>query len=100
MAEHLSKGLSGAFRQLGYWIGTGTVGYPLLEGIAWIPIAHDEPSLLEQALAIWANNIILDEEGNPTNAKHAEQRAAMYIREYCTGTQAEPPLETWEVELY
>lgn len=99
-AEHLSRGLSGAFRQVGYWIGTGTVGYPLLEGIDWLPVAHAEPSLLEIALAVWANNILLDEGGNPTNAKHAERRAAMWIRQYCTGVPAEPPLQSWESELY
>lgn len=54
---HLSSGLSGAIRQLGYWIGTGTVGYPLLEGVDWLPVAHSEPSLLEAALAVWANNL-------------------------------------------
>ncbi len=100
MEHHLSKGISGALRQLGYWIGTGTVGYPLLEGIDWIPIAHSEPSLLEQALAIWANNLVLDDDGDPINAKYAEQRAALYIRQYCTGEAADPPFEPWEVELY
>jgi len=100
MAEHLSKGLSGAFRQVGYWIGTGSVGYPLLEGVEWVPVAHAEPSLLEIALAIWANNILLDDDGSPTNTKYAEQRAAMWIRQYCAGVQAEPPLEGWEVELH
>jgi hypothetical protein len=52
VAHHLSNGTSGALRQLGYWIGTGTVGHPILEGIDWLPTAHVEPSLLEQALAI------------------------------------------------
>lgn len=98
--HHLSKGLSGALRQLGYWIGTGTVGLPLLEGIAWLPIAHAEPSLLEGALAVWANNLLVDAGGNPTNARHAEERAAMYIRKYCRGADADPPFESWEVELY
>lgn len=98
--QHLSQGTSGALRQLGYWIGTGTLGYPLLEGIDWVPLAHDEPSLLEQALAIWANTLLLDDDGNPTNAKDSEKRAAQYIRQYCTGEAAEPPFEDWEVHLY
>jgi hypothetical protein len=63
-------------------------------------VAHSEPSLLEGALAVSANNLVLDEDGNPTNAKYAEQRAAMFIRWYCTGVQPEPPMEAWEVERY
>jgi hypothetical protein len=55
---------------------------------------------LEGALAVWANNLLLDADGNPINARHAEERAAMYIREYCRGADADPPFEGWEVELY
>ena len=85
---------------MGYWIGTGSVGHPLLEGIDWLPVAHSEPSLLEGALAVWANNLLIDESGNPTNARYAEERAAMFIRRYCTGVPPEPPMESWEVELW
>ena len=57
------------------------------------------PSLLEGALAVWANNLLVDEGGNPTNARYAEEWAAMFIRRYCTGVEPEPPMESWEVEF-
>jgi hypothetical protein len=44
--------------------------------------------------------LVLDGEGRAVNAKDAERRAAMWIRQYCTGTPADPPLEDWEVHLY
>jgi hypothetical protein len=44
--------------------------------------------------------LTFDDEGRPTNAKEAERRAAMWVRQYCAGTPADPPLEPWEVALY
>src|SRR4051794_32467628 len=89
---HLSHEVSGAFRTFAYWIANGTLGLPLLEGVDYWPDKRESPSLLEQTIAIFANVLTLDEEGRPTNAKEAERRAAMWIRQYCTGTEAEPPL--------
>ena len=61
----------------------------------------EEPSMLEQAYAIFANVIELNEEGEPVNAKHAEYRAAQYIRSYCDPKYVvSPPFEVWEQELY
>ena len=97
--SHLSPGVSGALRTFAYWIANGTLGLPLLEGVDYWSVMRDEPSVLEQAVAIFANVLTFDEAGKPTNAKHAEQRAAMWVRQYCTGEPAEPPLEPWEVEL-
>jgi len=73
---------------------------PLLEGIDYWPEMRESPSLLEQTVAIFANVLILDDQGSPTNAKEAERRAAMWVRQYCTGTPADPPLEGWEVVLH
>lgn len=72
---------------------------PLLEEIDYWPAMRDEPSLMEQTFAIFANVLTFDGDGNPTNARHAEQRAAMWVRQYCAGIPAEPPLEGWEVQL-
>ncbi len=97
---HLSSGASGALRAFAFWIANGTVGQPLLEGIDYWTEMRNSPSLLEQAVAIFANVLALDDDGEPTNAKHAESRAAMWIRQYCTGVPADPPLEGWEVALH
>jgi hypothetical protein len=70
-----------------------------LDGIDYSCI-FQEPSALEQVYAIFANVLELDENGRVINAKHAERRAAQYILEYVAGKEAEPPFETWEVELH
>lgn len=79
----LSHSFSGALRRFSYWIANGTVGYPLLEGIDYISVFSDEPSLLETAYAVFANNIEMDENGTVLNEHYAQQRAAQYIRQYC-----------------
>lgn len=98
----LSQSFSGALSQFSYWIANGTVGYPLLKGIDYISAFREEPSLLETAYAIFANNIEMDQDGTVLNAKYAEQRAAQYIREYCDPAyKAEPSFDgTGECELY
>lgn len=84
------------------FIANGTVGYPLLEGIDYISVFREEPSLLETAYAIFANNIEMDEDGKVLNAKYAEQRVAQYIWKYCDPTyKPNPGFDgTGEVELY
>ncbi len=59
----LSNSFSGALRQFSYWVANGTVGYPLLNDIDYISAFREEPSLLEQAYAIFANNIEMDNKG-------------------------------------
>jgi hypothetical protein len=57
---------------------------------------------METLFAVFVNNLRLNEQGEPTNEKYAERRAAGFIYRYCTGQEppGEPPLEPWEVELY
>jgi hypothetical protein len=82
-----------------FWIANGTVGLPLLDGVDYSCIFR-EPSALEQAYAIFANVIELDEGGAVLNAKYAERRAAQEILRYVTGRPVEPPYEDWEVALH
>jgi len=97
----LSNSFSGALRQFSYWIANGTAGMPLLENIDYIDAFKKEPSLLEQAYAIFANNIKMDNNGVVLNAKYAEKRAAQYIRQYCDKSYSvDKPFEDWEVALY
>ena len=59
-----------------------------------------EASLVEQAFAIYANNIELNEQGEVINHNHATKRAAQYIMSVCdTGYKVQPGFEDWEVEL-
>lgn len=96
----LSHSVSGAVRTFSYWIANRTVGLPLLEGIDYSCI-FEEPSALEIAYAIFINCLELDDDGVVLNAKHAERRAAQWIRQYCDSRyEVQPPFEDWEVMLH
>ena len=100
-SNRLSPSFSGALRTFAFWIANGTVGHPLLEDVDYKSLLGEEPSALEQTFAIFANVIELDSKGDVLNAKHAEGRAAQYLRSYCDPTyEVEPPFEGWEVELH
>jgi hypothetical protein len=72
-----------------------------LEEIEYRQTMLAEPSLMEQAFAIFANVIEFDQRSMPVNAKYAEHRAAKWIRSYCDrGYRVVPPFESWEVELH
>src|SRR5258708_35265796 len=97
----VSHSVSGAIRTFSFWVANRTVGLPLLEGIDYSCI-FVEPSALEQVYAIFVNVLEFDVDGNVTNAKHAEKRAAQWIKSYCTGKHDEvvPGFEFWELALY
>jgi hypothetical protein len=100
-SKRVSSSLSGALRTFSYWIANGTVGHPLLEGVEYSSLLSDEPSALEQTYAIFANVIEMDSEGTVLNAKHAERRAAQWLRSYFDPAyRVEPPFEDWEVKLH
>ncbi len=97
--HHLSPSVSGAIRTFSFWLANGSVGYPLLEGVD-CSCLWEEPSALEQTYAIFVNVLAMDDDGRVVNAKHAEHRAAQWIRSYVdSGYRIEPPLEDWEVAL-
>lgn len=97
----VSKYLSGAVRQFSYWFVHGTLGYPLLKGIDYLSELDEDSSCMEQAFAIFMNNIELDDEGNVLNYKYCERRAAEYILSYFRPDQApKKPFEEWELELH
>ena len=99
---HLSPEFSGALRTFAYWMASGTVGHPLLEGAPdYRAVMLEEPSLMEMAFAIYANVLTLSPEGVPRNARYAERRAAQYIRQYVEPDYVvEPPFADWETSLY
>ena len=57
---------------------------------------------METLFAVFANNLELDEAGDPTNEKYAERRAAIFLYRYLTRElpPGEPPLICDEEELY
>jgi len=95
----LSESFSGALRTFAYFMASGS--HYQLKGVDYLKLYGEEPSAIEQAFAIFANVIELDEKGNVLNAKYAEKRAVDYIRSYCEPSfKIEPPYEDWEIELY
>lgn len=95
----LSNSFSGALRTFTYLMASGS--HYMLEGVNYLDLYGEEPSAIEQAFAIYANVIVLDEQGTVLNAKYAEKRATQYIRFYCDPTfVVEPPFEDWELTLY
>jgi len=95
----LSESFSGALRTFSYFMASGT--HYQLKGIDYLKLYGEEPSAIEQAFAIFANVIELDEYGDVLNAKYAEKRAVDYIRSYCDPAfTVTPPYEEWETELH
>lgn len=74
----------------------------MLEGINYWDELSDSPSQMETIFAIFANNLELDEHGEPINERYAERRAAIWLYRYCTGQlpPGELALEPWECALY
>jgi len=73
----------------------------MLDGVDYISLYGNEPSAIEQAHAIFANVLELDENGRVLNAQHAQRRATDYLRAYCDPDyRVDPPFEGWELELH
>lgn len=99
--KKLSHSYSGALRTFSYWVANGTVGLPLLDNIDYWQTLRNEPSAMERLYAIFANVIEMNDEGEVTNAKHAERRAAQWLRSYMDPTyEVSPPFEDWEIYLH
>jgi hypothetical protein len=98
--SRLSPSVSHAVRVFSFWIANRTAGQPLLDGFDYSCI-FEEPSALEQTYAIFINVLELDDSGAVLNAKHAEYRAAQFIRSYVDSEYTvEPVFEEWEVCLH
>jgi hypothetical protein len=99
--QKIGDSFSAALRTFAFWVANGTVGHPLLEGLEYRQVLIQEPSAMERLFAIFANVLELDDDDQVTNAKHAEHRAAQWLRTYLEPEFViEPPLEDWEIALH
>jgi hypothetical protein len=105
----LSNDYKSALRHFVYYYTNGTLQYvigddQLLKDINYKEDLKNEASLVEQAFAIFTNNIKIDEKGKVLNLTHSMRRAAQWIRFVCRheGDKyiVEPEFEDWEVELH
>jgi len=95
----LSTSVSGALRTFAYFMSSGT--HHMLKNVDYLSLYGDEPSAIEQAYAIFANVLQMDDEGHVLNAQHAQKRATDYLRSYCDPSfRVDPPFEDWEMELH
>lgn len=95
----LSNSFSGALRTFAYFMASGT--QHTLDGVDYLSLYGNEPSAIEQAYAIFANVLELDENGQVLNARYAQKRATDYLRAYCDPSfKVDPPYEEWETDLH
>ncbi|MCD4512192.1 hypothetical protein LQT97_13230 [Brucella pseudogrignonensis] len=85
--------LRGVLARFSLWIANGTVGNPILDGIDYTDILRD-PSAMEMVYTVFTNNLELDRDGAPLNARYSEQRAAQWLRQYCDPTYVVTPAFT------
>jgi len=105
----LSNDFKNALRHFVYYYTNGTLPYvigdnELLKDINYRENLKDEASLVEQAFAIFTNNIKMDESGKVLNLAHSMKRAAQWIRLVCKEKDdlyiVDPEFEDWELELH
>lgn len=95
----LSNSFSGALRTFAYFMSSGS--HYMLEPIDYLSLYGKEPSAIEQAYAIFANVLEVDERGQVLNATYAQKRATDYLRAYCDSSfKVDPPYQDWELELH
>jgi len=95
----LSNDFSGALRTFAYFMTSGS--HYMLEGVDYLSLYGNDPSAIEQAYAIFANVIELDETGQVLNFTHAQRRATDYLRSWFDPSfKVEPPFEEWETALH
>ncbi|NME70234.1 DUF7677 family protein [Flammeovirga aprica] len=95
----LSNAFSGALRTFAYFMASGSHYY--ICHLDYLELYGEEPSVIEQVFAIYANVIELDEDGEVLNGRYAQERACQYIRHYMEKDYVvEPPYEEWELSLW
>lgn len=100
MPNRLHPELRGVLSQFALWLANGTLGHPVLDGVDYAETLR-EPTAMETVLGIFANALELDADGAPLNARHAETRAAQWLRGYCDPAYVvEPPITDAEMELH
>jgi len=96
----LSEDVRASFRFFAFYFANGTLAMDLLEDFDYRSVVTAYGSALEQAFAIFANVLDVNEAGEVTNYGDAEYRAAQWIRRVCDGNfEIDPPLADWEIEL-
>lgn len=105
----LSEDFRRSLRHFVYSYTNGTLPYvigdeSILKDVDYRELLKTEASLVEQAFAIYANNIELDDQGKVLNEAHAMKRAAQWIRLVCRNEDENydviPDFEDWETYLY
>lgn len=105
ITKHLSEDLRKCFREFFYYYANGTlpliVGQNIIGDIDYLEEMAELPSNFEIMIAIYSNNILVDEHNMVINHKLAMTRAAQFIRTvYDPKFIVKPIFEDWELKLY
>lgn len=105
----LSDDFKSCLRHFVYYYTNGTLPFvigdeSILKDIDYRELLKNEASLVEQAFAIYTNNIEMDSHGTVLNDTHAMMRAAQWIRFVCRNDgedyEVKPAFEDWETYLH
>ena len=93
------------FIQFMYYYANGTlpfvVGHSILNDGKYVERLLEIPSNFETMIAIYINNILIDDVGLVTNQKYVMTRAAQFIRTaFDVNYIVEPDFEDWEFEKH
>ncbi|QZT38106.1 hypothetical protein K5X82_04195 [Halosquirtibacter xylanolyticus] len=95
----LGESFSGALRTFAYFMASGSHYY--ISHLNYIELYDEEPSVIEQVFAIYANVIELDDNRVVINGRYAQERACQYIRFHMEEDYVvKPPYEEWETALW
>lgn len=86
--------IQGAVEQLMCRMWSGQLGGRVLGDIDYRSVLLEEQSILDAAVAVFFNNLLLREDGEVSNYLWAEFRCAQVIRSYCDPSyRVSPPFE-------
>lgn len=92
--------VQGAVEQLMVRMWRGVLGGRVLGDIDYRSVLLEEQTVLDAAVAVFFNNLVLRDDGEVSNYLWAEFRCAQVIRRYCDPAyRVSPPFERFEVEL-
>jgi hypothetical protein len=96
----LSEDVRAEMRLFAYYLANRTLDLSVLEGHEYGDLFED-PSALEQAVAIWSNVVEMNESGRVRNAGLANHRVAQFVRSRVDHRYVvEPAFAEWELELH
>jgi len=88
-----------AIRNLGWGLATRNLAPEILRDADYEILFRVMPAEIEHALVVWANNALLEDDGDLINEQEALLRTAEYIRSRTDPSyHVDNPFQDWELE--